>query len=234
MKEIGIMGGAFNPIHFWHLNLAEWARYGFNLDKVYFVPSGNPPHKKVGLLDKEVRFEMVAAGVKGNEHFIASRLEVDRAGVSWTIDTLDELRILHGDDVRLNFIMGEDNVSQMESYDRRADFQKRARLLIAPRGTFDSSRIEDWRKRLPDGEVELVTIPASALASSDIRKWIAAGKPFRYALPEAVFKIIDARRLYLPEPDSKSAEVPQALEPVVPEVPKAASEPVAAEVPKAA
>lgn len=195
MKDIGIMGGAFSPPHLWHLNLGEWAYYKFSLSTVLYVPSGNPPHKK-DVLDKEIRFRLVQAAVKGNPHFEASRIEIDREGVSWTIDTFKELKKLHGD-VRLNFIMGADNVENLVKYDRCAEFQSLARLLVSSRGTkSDPAELAAWRKALPHGEVEFLPCPASTLASKDIRKAIEAGEPYRYYVPSAVYDLIEAEGLY--------------------------------------
>src|SRR5438094_6412096 len=141
MRHLGIMGGTFNPLHSRHLMVGQAAGDQFSLEKVLFVPSGNPPHKKADVLEPELRFEMVAAGVAGNPLFEPSRLEIDRPGVTWTIDTLKELARIYGPDVRLNFIMGEDNIAAMEGYDRRAEFLSLCRLLVSPRASADPALI---------------------------------------------------------------------------------------------
>ncbi len=210
MNEVGIMGGAFRPIHIWHLMLPVWSAHKFKLELVYMVPSGDPPHKKNVALDKEVRYEMVAAAVADNPLLVASRVEVDREGISWTIDTLKHFKKLHGEGSRLNFIIGEDNVQIFSEYDRLAEIQELARLLIAPRGTYDDTKLPVWQKALPHGHVDIIECPASPLSSTDIRKWIAEGKPYRYAVPPAVYKIIEERGLY------KAAVVPAVVPTAVP------------------
>src|SRR5258706_3332841 len=115
MRESGLMGGAFNPPHFGHLQMAVCALEQHHLEKLIFMPSGTPPHKKDDLLDKELRFELIDAEVQAmnDPRFEASRLEIDRPGISWTIDTLKELRNIYGPDVRFNFIVGDDNIKSI-------------------------------------------------------------------------------------------------------------------------
>jgi nicotinate-nucleotide adenylyltransferase len=190
------MGGAFNAIHLGHLMLAQRAKDQFQLERVIIVTSGTPPHKRAGLLDKELRFEMVAAAVADNPGLEASRLEIDRPGVSWTIDTLKELQALHGSDVRLNFIMGEDVVQSLKRYDRCADFIAVCRLLVAPRLSATSELVDSWRKTLPGAELEAIDCPANALSSTIVRAWVKAGASVRYLVPPAVCKIIEEKGHY--------------------------------------
>ncbi|MBY0552854.1 MAG: nicotinate-nucleotide adenylyltransferase [Candidatus Obscuribacterales bacterium] len=195
MPKFGVYGGTFNPLHNAGIQLARKAREQFRLDKVLFVPNGNPPHKRVDVLDKEVRFELVQAGIAGEEGFEASRIEVDRPGITWTIDTLEELKRLHGA-VELFFIMGEDNVPSFAKYDRRADFFKLAGLLVAPRAFPKQSSLDEWRKLLPEATIELIDQPASGLSSTEVRKLIRSGADFSDHVPAAVHRIITERGLY--------------------------------------
>lgn len=200
MTDIGIMGGAFSPIHTRHLVVAQRAKDQFRLAKVIFVPSGMPPHKKADLLDKELRFEMVAAAVADNPDFEASRIEIDRPGTSWTIDTLYELKKLYGPDVRLNFIMGEDNIHTLKMYDRRAEFIGLCRLLVSPRGSVDPQLIQNWRQTLPEADLEAIDCPANGVSSTLIRSWIRAGISVRYLVPPAVYHILESKGHYKPAP----------------------------------
>ena len=113
--------------------VAQCALEQFKLDKVIFVPTGTPPHKKTDVLDKESRFEMVAAAVRDNPRFEASRIEIDRPGITYSIDTLKELKQSLGDGVRLNFIIGEDNIKSLENYARADEILSLCRLLVSPR-----------------------------------------------------------------------------------------------------
>jgi nicotinate-nucleotide adenylyltransferase len=196
MKELGIMGGAFNPIHSRHLLVGQCAIDQLGLSKVLFVPSGDPPHKKAGLLDKEARFELVQLACSDNPLFVASRLEVDRPGITWTIDTLKEVLQqykLLGEEVRLNFIIGEDNLSIMSKYDRAAEFLGLCRLVVSPRQTSDCDQalLKQWlpvfQAILPTAELAILSAPANEVSSTLIRNWIEQGKSVRYLVHEKVY-----------------------------------------------
>jgi len=199
LKELGIMGGAFNPIHSRHLMVAQAAVDQAGIEKVLFVPSGQPPHKKAGMLDKELRFEMVAAAVADNPLFEASRLEIDRDGISWTIDTLKQLAAWHGSAVRLNFIIGEDNLEAIKNYDRRQEFLALCRLVVSPRATADASLLAHWKAEMPEADLFILNVPANEVSSTTIRLWLAQGKSVRYLVHEAVGKILTAKQHYLPQ-----------------------------------
>ncbi len=202
MKELGIMGGAFNPIHSRHSLVGQCAIDQLGLSKVLFVPSGDPPHKKDGLLDKEARFEMVQLACSDNPLFEASRLEIDRPGVTWTIDTLKEIQQQYealGEDVRLNFIIGEDNLPIMSKYSRAAEFLGLCRLVVSPRQTSDSDQalLKQWlpvfQAILPTAELAILSAPANEVSSTLIRNWVEQGRSVRYLVHEKVnAKILSA------------------------------------------
>jgi nicotinate-nucleotide adenylyltransferase len=194
MKKLGVYGGTFSPIHNAGLALVRKAREQFGLDKVLFIPNGTPPHKK-DVLDKEIRYEMVCAGIAGEPFFEASRIEIDREGVTWTIDTLQELKKLYGD-VELYFIMGEDNIPAFVKYDRRAEFFKLAGLLVAPRVCPKQSSPELWRQALPEASIEMIDLVASGLSSTEIRQLVSSGGDYCAHVPAGVCKIIRERGLY--------------------------------------
>lgn len=197
MREVGIMGGAFNPLHNLHLLVGQLASEQFSLEKVLFVPSGVPPHKKDGLLPKEVRFEMTAAGVKSNPLFEASRIEVDRQGPTWSIDTLYELKQRFGSGVRLNFIIGEDNLKTFRKYDRRNEFFSLARLLVCPRAS-ESTRWQRlaWSLLLPKADIAWIACPAFPVSSTLVRDRVAEGRSVEYLVPPAINELILRRGYY--------------------------------------
>lgn len=197
MKELGVMGGYFNPIHNWHLLLGDCAAFQFKLDKVLYVPSGQPPHAKNHLLDGAVRFKLVEAAVAGSPLFEASRIEIDRPGVTWSIDTLRALKELHGDGVRLNFIIGEDNIKAIAGYDKRAELAGLCRLLVACRGDADATRLAAWRAQVPEATIEAIDCPVSDLSSTLVRDRVEQGKPYRYLVPAKVFDMIEDLHLYV-------------------------------------
>lgn len=225
MTEIGIFGGTFNPMHTRELMIGQCALEQFGLAKVIYMPNGTPPHKKTDLLDRESRFEMVAAAVADNAKFEASRLEIDRPGTTWTIDTLEQLRKQYGEGVRLNFIVGEDVIASLENYDRRADFFKLCdRLLVSPRDQVRTGMLDELRKRLPEASIELIDCPADGRSSTLIRTWIRAGKSVRYMVPPAVHAILLAKGHY--------KVVPVATAPATGEPAPAITEPVVASASK--
>lgn len=208
MTEVGIMGGTFNPMHIRELAVAQFALEQHGLAKVIFVPNGTPPHKKVDVLDRESRFEMVKAGVRDNPLFEASRIEIDRPGITWTIDTLKQLKEQLGDSVRLNFICGEDVIDNLVRYDRRAEFLGLVRLLISPRASEDAQKaLITWRETLPEAQIELIDCPPSGISSTLVRKWIRAGKSIRYVVPAGVAEILERKGHYKNEiPAETTAE----------------------------
>lgn len=208
MREIGLMGGAFNPPHLRHLMIAQCALDQWGLEKVTFIPSGEPPHKKADLLDKQVRLELTRAAVLGNDRFEASSIEVDRPGVTWTIDTLDQLQKLYGPGVRLNFIIGEDNLQTIKDYDRRTEFLSKVRLLVCPRKTGDPKQLETWRQLLPEADMEIIDCPESEMSSTLVRKWVRNGWCIRYLVPAEVHRLIVDRGLYLSTPPAPASPPP--------------------------
>ncbi|MBZ0189575.1 MAG: nicotinate (nicotinamide) nucleotide adenylyltransferase [Candidatus Obscuribacterales bacterium] len=197
MDQIGIMGGTYNPIHILHLLIGQLAREQHGLSKVLFIPSGDPPHKKAGLLDRESRFEMVAAGIASADGFEASRLEIDRPGITWSIDTLYELTDLYKGKVRLNFIIGDDNLPVLSGYDRREEFISLCRILICPRrykNTFRRQRI--FRKMVPGADMQFIDCPLFPISSTLIRQWIKLGRSTAFLVPPPVQAILDRKEHY--------------------------------------
>ena len=194
MRQLGIMGGTFNPPHNLHLLVASLAAEQYEMEKVLFIPSGQPPHKKANLLPKEVRFELTAASVAGNPRFEASRIEVDRPGVTWSIDTLRALKKIYGADVRLNFIIGDDNLPAIRDYEKRDALLKLARLVVCPRKRVGNKRnIANWRKIIPNADMVFVDCPLFPFSSTLVRDWLEQGRDVRYLVPAPALEIIQAR-----------------------------------------
>lgn len=195
-KEIGLVGGTFNPIHTRVLMVAQYAMEQFGLEEVTFMPNGSPPHKH-DILDRHLRLEMVQAAVRGNPRFKVSRLEVDRPGTTWTIDTLKELTAALGPAVRINWICGQDVVESLEGYERTAELLSYCRLLVAPRKGLSRARVRRWRDWLPEGAgIEIIDCPANSMSSTIIRDWVRRGKSIKYVVPEPVRRIIERRGHY--------------------------------------
>lgn len=195
-----MMGGTFDPIHYGHLVAAEAARYEFSLDKVVFIPAGQPPHKP----DRQVspafhRVAMVRLGISSNPYFEISTVEVERPGPSFTVDTLAEFRRLYPSAV-LYFITGADAVAEIQTWHR---FEELLRLCLLVGVSRPGYPLEDLQEGLAGLDCEfrqrirLLPVPGVAVSSSEIRERVHAGKPIKYLLPEAVEEYVIRQGLYL-------------------------------------
>ncbi len=207
MKELGLSCGTFNPIHNWHLIAGQTAMDQFGLDKVLFIPNGNPPHKK-DVLDKELRFEMVCAAIAGNPRFQASRIEVDRTGPSYTLDTLTALKQQYGDGVRLNLIIGVDNIGPIPKWYKADEIFRICRLLIAPRlACLTEEDVCKMAENLPaHTEYKVISeAPSSTVSSTMVREWIGKGRSVQYLVPHPVNQILLSKGHYRMQGASSSA-----------------------------
>ncbi|HYZ93879.1 MAG TPA: nicotinate-nucleotide adenylyltransferase [Actinomycetota bacterium] len=187
------MGGTFDPIHHGHLLAAEEARHAFSLDKVLFVPAGNPWQKD----DKDVtpgeqRLEMTKLATDGNPSFEVSRLELDREGPTYTIDTLRAVREQQPDD-ELFFITGADAISQILTWKDPSDVLDLATFVAVTR---PGHRLDDAGSQGAGERIVVLEIPALAISSTDIRRRVAEGRPIRYLVPDAVARYIADHGLY--------------------------------------
>ena len=193
---VGVMGGTFNPIHIGHLVTAEEALYAFALREVVFVPAGHPWQKEhVDVAPAEDRYLMTVIATASNPHFRVSRMEIDRSGPTYTIETLRRLRAELGD-VELCFITGADAILQILTWKDPEEVLREARFIAATRPGYDLDRLE---KELPEGfedRVHVLEIPALAISSTDARRRVRDGRPVRYLLPEGVARYIEKNGLY--------------------------------------
>jgi len=190
------MGGTFDPIHYGHLVAAEEALVQFNLDRVVFMPTGEPArktHRQVS--PAEDRYLMTVIATASNPDFTVSRLEVDRPGVTYTVDTMMELRTIYGPETELFFITGADAVLDILTWKDTEKLADVATLIAATRPGYDLSRF-DQQPGSAALTVEMMVVPALAISSTDIRERVAARRPVRYLLPEAVAMYVQKNRLY--------------------------------------
>jgi len=197
--RIGIMGGTFDPVHFGHLVTAEEALVQFNLDKVVFMPTGRPvrkTHRHVS--SAEDRYLMTVIATASNPDFEVSRLEIDRPGATYTVDTMLQMREIHGPRAELFFISGADAVREILTWKDADRFAELCTFIAATRPGFDAEigAIETLRTGPATPRVEAMEVPALAISSSDIRARVASRRPIRYLLPEAVAAYIEKNGLY--------------------------------------
>lgn len=195
-SRIGVMGGTFNPIHYGHLVTAEEALFQFKLDKVIFMPAGMPPHKTdKEILPPEERYLLTVIATASNPDFVVSRLEIERKGPSYTIDTLLELQNIYGPETELVFITGADAVWEILTWKDAKKLVKLTEFIAATRPGYS---LEKFKKLhvLPEGRekgkprVSIMEIPALAISSTDIRKRVRENRPIRYLVPEGVANYI--------------------------------------------
>lgn len=189
--RIGIMGGTFDPIHHGHLVAASEVADEFELDVVVFVPTGAQPFK----LDRQVtvaehRYLMAVVATASNPRFTVSRVEIDRPGITYTIDTLRELQEQYpGAD--LFFITGADALDQIMQWKNSEEVWQLAHFVgvTRPGHTVQTDQ-------LPQGEYSLLEIPAMAISSTDCRARVSAGKPVWYLVPDGVVQYIAKHGIY--------------------------------------
>jgi nicotinate-nucleotide adenylyltransferase len=192
VTRIGVMGGTFDPIHHGHLVAASEVGHFYSLDEVIFVPTGQPWQKKGRRVSPaEDRYLMTVIATASNPRFSVSRVDIDRPGPTYTIDTLRELRSLHGPDAELFFITGADALKQIMTWQDADELFKLAHFVGCTRPGHRLSRAH-----LPDGRVSLIEIPALAISSTTCRERVAKGVPIWYLVPDGIVQYISKRRLY--------------------------------------
>lgn len=198
--RLGVMGGTFDPIHNGHLVTAEQAAGDLDLDVVVFVPAGSPAFKQDRRVSSpEDRNAMTLLATADNPHFLVSRIEVDREGITYTVDTLELLRQHYPDNVELYFITGADAIIDILTWRDADRIARLARLVGATRPGYDLAAA---RTRILDSgidfQVHYLEVPALAISSSDLRGRVARGQSLRYLTPDSVCGLIEKRGLYGP------------------------------------
>jgi nicotinate-nucleotide adenylyltransferase len=195
--RLGVMGGTFDPIHHGHLVAASEVAHIFSLDEVVFVPTGQPwqkQNKKVSA--SEDRYLMTVIATASNPGFSVSRLDIDRPGPTYTIDTLRDLRTERGDDADYFFITGADALSRMLSWQDVDELFTLAHFVGCTR---PGHRLTGHG--LPEDKVSLVEIPALAISSTGCRQRVAEGQPIWYLVPDGIVQYIAKRKLYRSQTD---------------------------------
>jgi nicotinate-nucleotide adenylyltransferase len=191
-QRIGVMGGTFDPIHHGHLVAASEVGHFFSLDEVIFVPTGQPYQKdQRKVSEAEDRYLMTVIATASNPRFSVSRVDIDRPGETYTIDTLRDLHAARGQDAEFFFITGADALARMMSWRDADELFKLAHFVGCTR---PGHRLSD--DGLPDRRVSLIEIPALAISSTTCRQRVQAGEPIWYLVPDGIVQYISKRRLY--------------------------------------
>lgn len=193
MKRVGLFGGTFDPPTIAHLIAAEWTREELNLDEVWFMPAWqNPLKTKNGISSPEIRLEMLENAVIENDNFIVNTIEFARKGLSYTYDTIKQIKS-ENQDKEFYLIQGTDAILQIEEWYRWDDLLDEVKFVVLTRPGFDPVRISEGTRR----RITLLQMPELDLSATLVRERVHSGKSIKYLVPESVIRVIEKYSLYL-------------------------------------
>jgi nicotinate-nucleotide adenylyltransferase len=200
MSRIGLLGGSFDPIHVGHLHIARQACVRLGLDQVVLMPAGQPPHKLgLAMTDPEHRFEMVRLAVAGEPLFTLSRIDLDRPGPCYSVDTVRLLQDAWGPETRIYFLIGADSLADLPTWYRPRRLLELCQVvaLRRPGYAIDLAALE---RRFPGAPpiVLLEHVPQVDVSATEVRRRVAKGRSIEGLVPPAVAAYIEAHGLYRP------------------------------------
>lgn len=212
MQKIGLLGGTFDPVHNGHLQLGDRVLENYNLDKILFIPASTPPHKNEAVSAVGHRLQMLKLAISGNRRFDFSEIEISRQKVSYTFDTIQELKSCGGTEVLYHFIIGYDALSEIETWYRWQDLLVVTNFIVAVRPGFSLKEIEQllerngfspedggadrWIGEQTGNEILFLAGEIADISSTEIRSRIASRKPWADLVPPLVADYIISNRLY--------------------------------------
>lgn len=202
MRRIGLLGGTFDPVHYGHLVIAEEVCVALHLTEMVFIPSGQPPHKlRRDVTPADQRVAMLELAIASNPHFSISRIEIEREGPSYSVDTVRELRTQWGTNAALYFVIGWDSLEDLYTWHDAPGLLAEVTHLVAVRrpGYEDDTEYNKFlEERLPGIMQRLLVVPAPQLdiSATDLRQRITEGRPIKYQTAEAVEEYILQQGLY--------------------------------------
>jgi nicotinate-nucleotide adenylyltransferase len=197
MERLGIYGGTFDPLHFAHLILAEEAHFHLDLDRVLWVLTPDPPHKKGRITPVKHRLDMLVSEIASNADFELSNVDLERPGPYYAVDTVIMLRRQHPN-AHLVYLMGGDSLHDLPGWHRPRDFVTACDAIGVLRRPGDEVDMTDLEGKLPglSAKVRFVEAPSLDISGTFIRQRIVASQPFRYYVPLSVYQLIQERNLY--------------------------------------
>ncbi len=199
MNRVGIMGGTFDPIHLGHLAAAEAARASFSLEKVIFVPTGNPPHKAGRITPSHHRLEMVKIATADNPYFEVSDVEVFRPGKSYTIDTIDYFQNLIGNKHEIFFITGADAILEILTWHDVERLMQACKFIAVARPGYALNGLNKELSNLPEyiqKRISVLEVKGLHISSTQVRSDVQSGKSIHNVVPETVADYIYKHNLY--------------------------------------
>lgn len=198
--KVGIMGGTFDPIHLGHLATAESVREIFQLDEILFIPAARPPHKTEKFVTPELhRLMMTFLATKSNEKFQVSPMEILRDGLSYTLETVNELHKKLGESTELFFIIGADSLQDLPTWYQSRELVNQCHFIATTRPNVNVhlSELKKFFGKLFKEKIHPVTTPGIEISSTEIRRRVKEGLSIKYLVPEVVEEYIKKERLYL-------------------------------------
>ena len=230
--RIGIMGGTFDPIHLGHLRAAEEIYWAFDLDKIIFIPSSQPPHKDENRVAPSLhRYEMVSLATIFTPYFSVSSVEIDRPGRSYSVETVQELLKVYGKDTILYFIVGVDAFLEISTWKNAKELLATVQFIVTARPGW---RLDDVERSLSPEQLEklgnprfrylkiaeiesereiktpqkglvlLVEVISLDISSTEIRQLVEEGRSVRFLVPDTVAAYVDKNQLYRENPGKKN------------------------------
>lgn len=196
--KIGLMGGTFDPIHNGHLVLAEQVRTRFQMDKIIFIPSGNPPHKQ-SMADKDHRYNMTKLAIEDNEFFEISTIELDQDHKTYTIDTVKRMKAEYGDNTEVYFITGADAIIDLPTWKDFDELVTICKFIGSTRPGIEDKELSekiDSLVRDHQANITITQVPALAISSTDIRRRVKYNLSIKYLLPAKTEAYIYEHELY--------------------------------------
>jgi nicotinate-nucleotide adenylyltransferase len=212
MRRVGVFGGTFDPVHYGHLVVAEEVYATLQLAEMVFVPAGQPPHKTHEVISAaEHRLAMLELAIASNPHFTISRVDMDRPGPSYTVDTLRLLRKQWREETAIYFVIGGDSLEDLLSWHDPPGILEQLTHLVAIRrpGYNESEEYYDWLEaRLPGIKQRLLVVeaPQFEISATDLRLRVAEGRPIKYQTPDSVESYIIQYGLYRQKLDGSERE----------------------------
>ncbi len=200
--NIGVLGGTFDPVHNGHMIVAEETRAQLNLAEVFFVPAGQPYLKEGSPISAaEHRVQMVCLAIAAYPYFKLSTMEIERAGPTYTVDTMAELQTQLGAGDELFFILGWDNLTQLPRWKEPSRLIKMCRLVAVPRSGYPLPDLDSLEAVIPGLSQSLILLskPEVDIDATEIRNRVAHGLSIDHLVPETVEEYIRQHKLYLNE-----------------------------------
>lgn len=199
-KRIGICGGTFDPVHHGHLISAECIRHQYKLDRIIFIPTGMPPHKKlINVTDAEHRFNMLCRAIETNPFFSVSRIEIERPGFTYTVDTLNQMMREFDDETKLFYIIGADVVHDLLTWKEYKKVFALCEFIAALRPGYKKQDFEEAAQNLRlnyKARIHLAKIPLIEISSTLVRERVKNNESIKYLVPEGVEEYIAEHGLY--------------------------------------